>query len=59
MNFELVIVNESNKFFSGVKINSPKMYNALKGLCEQYKETFKSEYKVKRVIRIKSGYKFI
>jgi hypothetical protein len=59
MNFQLVIVDNTNKFFSGVKANSPKLFNALKKKCDDLKEVFQEEFKVKRVIPTKFGYKFV
>lgn len=59
MNFQLVIVDAKNKFFSTVKINSPKMYNAMKKTADSMKETFQEEFKVKRVVLTRAGYKFI
>jgi len=56
MNF-IAIVNSKNKFFSGVKQSSPKMINAMKELCVKYTETYKEEYKVKRVIMTRNGWK--
>lgn len=59
MNYFLVIVNTNNKFFSQVKSNSPKMYNSMKELCTKYEGMFNEVYKVKRVVPIKTGWKFI
>jgi hypothetical protein len=59
MNYSLLIVNKTKKPFSGIKDNSPKMYNKMVEISKQYSIMFKEEYKVKRVILTKSGYKFI
>lgn len=59
MNFQLVIANKENKFFSGVKTNSPKMINNLKELCKSYDKSFGEGHKVRRVILTQKGYKFI
>lgn len=59
MNYNLVIVTDKNVFFSGVKTNSPKMYNAMKEIAVGYSKSFKKEFKVKRVIMTKTGWKFI
>jgi hypothetical protein len=59
MNFNLVVVNSDNTFFSGIKLNSPKMYNTLSEQCKYYKNIFNSDFRVKRVIPTKQGWKFI
>ena len=59
MNYFLIIVNSSNKPFSKIKTNSPKMFNSLKETCNKYKVMFNEEYKVRRCIITKKGVKLI
>ena len=59
MKFFLMIMNEQNKPFSHPKPNSPKMYNVMVEICKKYTEIFKESYKVKRVIKVKNGWKTI
>lgn len=52
----LVIVNEkTNALFSTLKVNTPKMYNAMKDLCTKYAEDFKETFKVRRCLRGRDG----
>lgn len=59
MNYLLAIYSKDGAIMSGVKKNTPKMYNEMLALAKNYSITFKQEYKVKRVIPIKNGYKTI
>lgn len=59
MNFYLMIMNSNKKPMSGAKTNSPKMFNIMNELAKKYSGIFKEEYKVKRVIMTKNGWKTI
>jgi hypothetical protein len=60
MNYFVAIVNStSGNLFSGIKVSTPKMINALKEQCKKNEELFKEQFKVVRFISTPKGYKKI
>lgn len=55
----LVITKGKSTIFSKIKPKTPKMIAAMKKICEEYKEMFKDEFKLRVVIKTSKGFKLV